>query len=295
MHINQLATYSLALIACVLVCRWQRPFGWFDHFSLVCVVTVCAFLQNTVCNNSYTSHSPQGIPIQQSQLYMIAINKLLAQMLMLIMLAVLTITISRIFLHLASNFTWINRQITRVNQRFMRLDQFPLSFNHLILLVTSITNILLLWLHSSSILQVTSILSFRFTGLSFRFTGSQLIIAYLLICFLVTLTRISRPFSSTDRWPILMNVITCTLLLFTGYAQQTIMQGHSKITSVKPWLTDPHIVLPPQTIAFGFLFAVLVSFMWVKRRFPQTYRSILKIGFGLTLVCAVLQWFIPGT
>ena len=288
MHINQLAAYSLALIAYVLVCRWQRPFGWFDHFSLLCVVTVCAFLQSTACNNSCVSHSPQGVPIQQSQLYMIAINKLLAQMLMLIVLAVLTITISRIFLHLASNFTWVDRQIMRANQRFMWLDHFPLPFNHFILLVTSITNILLLWLHSNSILRITTSI------LSFTFMRFQLIIASLLICSLATLIRISRPFNSNDRWFILINVVTCDLLLFTGYAQQTIMQDSSKITSVKPWLVDPHIVLPPQVIMFGLLFAVLVSFMWIKRRFPQTHRSMLKVGFGLTLACAVLQWLTPA-
>jgi len=285
MHINQLAAYSLALIAYILLCRWQRPFGWFDQFSLFCVVIVCAFLQSTACNYNGVSQSTQGIPIQQSQLYMIVINQLLAQVLMLIALVILTITISRIFLHLASDFTWVDRQITRVNRRFMWLDRFALPFNHFILLITSITNILLLWLHSSSILQVTSIQSF---------TRSQLIIAFLLICSLATLIRILHPFSSIDRWLILMNVITCALLLFTGYTQQTIMQDHFKITSVKPWLADPHIMFPLQSIAFGLLFATLVSLIWVRRRVPQTHRSMLKVMFGLTLVCAALQWLTPA-
>ncbi len=284
-HINQLAAYSLALIAYILLCRWQRPFGWFDQFSLFCVVIVCAFLQSTACNYNGVSQSTQGIPIQQSQLYMIVINQLLAQVLMLIALVILTITISRIFLHLASDFTWVDRQITRVNRRFMWLDRFALPFNHFILLITSITNILLLWLHSSSILQVTSIQSF---------TRSQLIIAFLLICSLATLIRILHPFSSIDRWLILMNVITCALLLFTGYTQQTIMQDHFKITSVKPWLADPHIMFPLQSIAFGLLFATLVSLIWVRRRVPQTHRSMLKVMFGLTLVCAALQWLTPA-
>ena len=159
-----------------------------------------------------------------------------------------------------------------------------MPLNHIILLVTSITNMLLLWLHSSSILQVTSTLPM---------TRSQLIIITLSVCSLATLMRILLPFSSTDRWLILINVITCALLLFTGYTQQTSVQNHMKVISVKPWLDDLHIMLPSQSIAFGLLFAPLASLMWIRRRIPQIYRSMLKIGFGLTLICATLQWLTP--
>jgi len=285
MHTDQLAAYSLVLIAYILIRQWRRPFGWFDQFSLLCVVTVCAFLQSAASNNNEASQSSHGIPTQLSQLYMIVINKLLAQALMLIVLAIPTIAISRIFLHLANDFSWVDRQITRVHQRFLWLDRVALPFNHIILLATSITNMLLLWLHSSSILQVTSALFM---------TRSQLIIIILSICSLATLIRISHPFSSTDRWLILINVTTCALLLFTGYTQQTSMQDHAKVISVKPWLDDLHIMLPSQSIAFGLLLAALASLMWVRRRIPQIYRSMLKIGFGLTLICAMLQWLIPG-
>ncbi len=102
--------------------------------------------------------------------------------------------------------------------------------------------------------------------------------------------RLSQPFSSTDRWIILINAIVCALLLFSSYAQQ---EQQSKIMRIK-LLADPHIVLPSQGIALGLLFAVLVSFMWVKRKFPQPYSSILKIGFSLALTCAILQWFAPS-
>jgi hypothetical protein len=124
--------------------------------------------------------------------------------------------------------------------------------------------------------------------------SKQLIIAFLLTACLIALVRISSPFSNIDRWIILINVIACTLLLFSGHAQQTSMQDSSKITSVKHWLADHQIVLPPQGVAFGLLLIALVSLMWIRRRIPQTYRNMLKIGFGLTLVCAVLQWFFPA-
>ena len=118
MHTDQLAAYSLVLIAYMLIRQWQRPFGWFDQFSLLYIVTVCAFLQSAACNNNEASQSSHGIPTQLSQLYMIVINKLLAQALMLIAVAIPAIAISRVFLHLANDFTWVDQQITRVHQRF---------------------------------------------------------------------------------------------------------------------------------------------------------------------------------
>jgi hypothetical protein len=83
------------------------------------------------------------------------------------------------------------------------------------------------------------------------------------------------------------------MLLFSSYSQQMTGQQQPQITSVKLWLADPHLVLPSQSIGLGLLFAILVSFMWVKRRFPQPYRSIQIIGFGLALICVLLQWLIP--
>jgi hypothetical protein len=85
----------------------------------------------------------------------------------------------------------------------------------------------------------------------------------------------------------LINTIVCALLLFNNYAQQ-----QSRTMTVNLRLADPQIVLPSQGIGFGLLLAILVSFMWVKRRFPQPYHSMLKIGFGLALACALLQWFV---
>ena len=292
-HLNQLTTFGLTLIIVILFYHRQHPFQWFEQFSLFYVAIVCALLQSAAwdIDNPFTSvsvrsQSPQGTPSTQSQLYLLAINKFLGQTLILIIIPVLVITISSIFLHLAREFAWVDRQLTRVTQRFNWLDQLVLRLNHLILLATSITSIFLLWLGTSDIAQLSSLTSVKFF--------KQLIIAFLVIASLIALIRMSSSFSNIDRWIILINVIACDLLLFSGHAQQIIIQGPSKITNVTPWLTDPQIVLPPQGAAFGLLLIALVSLMWIRRRIPQTYRSMLKIGFGLTLVCAVLQWFIPA-
>jgi serine/threonine protein kinase len=292
-HLNQLTTFGLSLIIVILFYHRQHPFKWFEQFSLFYVAIVCALLQSAAWDIEYPftsvsvhSQSPQGTTIAQSQLYLSAVNKLLGQALILIIIPVLVITISSIFLHLAGEFAWIDQQLTRVKQRFNWLDQLVLRLNHLILLATSITSLFLLWLANSDIAQLSSLMSVKFS--------KQLIIAFLLIASLIALVRISSPFSNIDRWIILINVIACDLLLFSGHAQQTSMQHSSKITSVKPWLADPQIVLPPQGVAFGLLLIALVSLMWIRRRIPQTYRSMLKIGFGLTLVCAALQWFFPA-
>ena len=181
------------------------------------------------------------------------------------------------FLSLAREFTWVDEQLMRLKQRFHWLDQLVLRLNHLILLVTCITNIFLLWLRNNdAILQLNPIFSFK--------TLSQLLIVSLLIGSVVALIQIPRPFRNIDRWLIFINVIACILLFLSGHAQQT---------NVKPWLTDPHIILPPEAIAFGLLLTALVSLMWLKRRISQVYRNMLKIGFSLTLACTVLQWFAP--
>jgi serine/threonine protein kinase len=292
-HLNQIAIYSLTLIIGILLYRWKHLFKGVEQFSLFYVAIACALLQSAAWNidNPFTStsvhlSSSPITTITQSQLYLLAINKFLAQALILIIITVLTIIVSSMFLHLAREFAWVDRQIVRVKQHFNWLDQLVLRLNHLILLVTSITSIFLLQLYASSMLRLTP------TWLSTLF--SRLIIFSLLICFVVTLIRISRPFSNIDRWLILINAIACALLLSGGFARQIIIQHSSKITNVKPWLADPHITLPPQAIAFGLLLTALVALMWVRRRISQTHRNMLKLGFGLTLACAALQWLNPA-
>lgn len=293
LHFNQLAAYSLVLIIGMLLSRWQYPFKWFEQFSLFYVVIICTLLQSDAWNieNFFTSAStllqdPKSTAIIESQLYLLTINKFLAQILILISMAIVVITISNMFLHLAREFAWVDQQIVRIKQRLYWLDQPILRLNHLMLLTTSISCISLLWLQNSSIEHFVSTSSFTVLR--------QLLIAFLLITSLVALIRISRPLNTIDRWIILINLIACSLVLLSGRTQQTIIQGNWKTTGVKPWLADPHIMFPPQTIAFGLLLAALVSLMWVRRRIPQTYRNMLKVGFGLTLACAVLQWFNPA-
>ena len=246
------------------------------------------------------SQGSQVITIDPSQLTMLVIKNLLTQSLTLLVLAGLVIAISGMFIYIAKDFAWADRQITRIKQRFTWLDKLVLRINHLILLAASITCIFLLWLGESERLLFSSTLIFETVSqlitfvLSLCSAGALLLIMLLLvICSIVTLVRLSLPFSHIDRWLILMNVIVCALLLFSGYAQRTTMQDHSQITSVKPWLADPHIVHSSQGIAFGLLLTTLVALLWGKRLIPQTYRNMLKVGFGLTLVCAVLQWFTP--
>jgi serine/threonine protein kinase len=284
-HTNQLITFGLALISGILLYRRQHPFKGFEQFSLFYVAITSALLQNAAWNidnipflASVHSQSAQATSTEEVQLYLLAINKLLAQMLMLFIIPVLVITISGIFLHLAREFTWVDEQLIRLKRHFNWLDQLVLRLNHLILLVTSITNIFLLWLRNNdAILQLNPIFSFK--------TLSQLVIVSLLIGSVVALIRISHPFRNIDRWLIFINVIACIVLFLSGHAQQT---------GVKPWLTDPHIILPPESIAFGLLLTALVSLMWLKRRIPQAHRSMLTIGFGLTLVCTILQWLAPS-
>ena len=307
MRINQLAACGLTLMACVLACRWRRPFRGFDQFSLICVATVCVFQQSAAWNmNSAStslpmpSQSSQTITIDQSQLVVLVITKLLTQAFILIVLIGLVIASSSVFVYLAKEFAWVDRQITRITQRFTRLDKLALQLNHLILLATSITCSFLLWLGENGRLQFTPTLVFETVSQLITFALSLcsagvllLIMLLLVVCAIVALVRLSRPFSHIDRWLILMNVIVSALLLFSGSTQQTTMQDQSQITSVRPRLADPHIVHPSQAVAFGLLLATLVSLLWIKRLIPQTYRNMLKVGFGLTLVCAVLQWFTP--
>jgi serine/threonine protein kinase len=283
-HINQLITFGLALISGILLYRRQHTFKGFEQFSLFYVAITSALLQNAAWNignlpflTSVHSQSAQATSTEELQLYLLAINKLLAQMLILFTTPVLVITISGMFLYLAREFTWVDEQLMKLKQRFNWLDQLVLRLNHLILLVTSVTNIFLLWLRNNDdILQLNPIFSSK--------TLSQLVIVSLLIGSVVALTRISHLFGNIDRWLIFINVIACIVLFLSGHVQQT---------SVKPWLTDPHIILPPEAIAFGLLLTTLVSLMWLKRRIPQTHRSMLTIGFGLTLVCTILQWLAP--
>jgi hypothetical protein len=283
-HVNQLITFGLALTSGILLYRQQHPFKGFEQFSLFYVAITSALLQNVAWNIDNLpflapahSQSAQATSTEELQLYLLAINKLLAQMLILFIIPVLVITISSMFLSLAREFTWVDEQLMRLKQRFHWLDQLVLRLNHLILLVTCITNIFLLWLRNNDdILQLNPIFSFK--------TLNQLVIISLLIWSIVALIRISRPFSNIDRWLIFINVVACTLLFLSGHAQQT---------NVEPWLTDPHIILSPEAIAFGLLLTTLVSLMWLKRRISQTYRNMLKIGFGPTLVCTILQWFAP--
>jgi len=299
MHLNQLITYGLILIIIVLFCRWLHPFRWFEQFSLFYVAIVGALLQNAAWNIDDPSTSPpvrsqnlQGTTMPQ--LYTLVINKLLAQAFTLIVLITLAIAIISIFLYLAYQFAWATRQMNRVRKRFTWVDKLDLHLNHILLLVTTITSISLLWLFGNSIsLLKPTLFTIPFNQQTYNLTLNQLIILLLIIGSLFALVRLSRPFSSMDRWIILINAIVCALLLFSSYIQQTAMQQQSKIMRVKPWLADPHIVLPSQGIALGLLFAVVVSFMWVKRRFPQPYRSLLKIGCGLALTCAILQWLAP--
>ncbi|HEX3643908.1 MAG TPA: serine/threonine-protein kinase, partial [Ktedonobacteraceae bacterium] len=307
MHINQLAAYGLTLMAGVLACRWRRPFRGFDQFSLVCVAAVCAFQQSAAwnMNSAFTSlpipsQSSQTVAIDQSQLVMLAITKLLTQAFILIVLIGLVIASSSVFVSLAKEFAWIDRQITKITQRFTCLEKLALQINHLILLATSITCSFLFWLGESGRLQFTSTLIFETVSQLITFALSLcsagvllLIMLLLVICSIVALVRLPRPFSHIDRWLILVNVIVSALLLFSGYTQQTAMQDHSQITSVRPRLTDPHIAHPSQAVVFGLLLATLISLLWGKRMIPQTYRNMLKVGFGLAVVCAALQWFTP--
>jgi hypothetical protein len=283
-HINKLIAFGLALISCTLLYRQKYPFKGFEQFSLFYVAITSALLQNAARNIdnlpfliSVHLQSAQVMSTEELQLYLLAINKLLAQMLILFIIPVLIITISSMFLSLAREFTWVDERLIRLKQRFHWLDQLVLRLNHLILLVTCITNIFLLWLRNKDdILQLNPILSFK--------TLNQLTIFFLLIASVVALIRISRPFRNIDRWLIFINVIACILLFLSGHAQQT---------NVRPWLTDPHIILPPEAIAFGLPLTTLVSLMWLRRRISQTYRNMLKIGFGLTLACTALQWLAP--
>ena len=283
-HVNQLITFGLALIFIILLYRQKHPFKGFEQFSLLYVAIISTLLQNAAWNIDHLpflasahAQSAQATSTEELHLYILAINKLLTQMLILFIIPVLVIIISSMFLSLAREFTWVDELLMRLKQRFHWLDQLVLRLNHLILLVTCITNIFLLWLRNNdAILQLNPIFSFK--------TLSQLLIVSLLIGSVVALIQIPRPFRNIDRWLIFINVIACILLFLSGHAQQT---------NVKPWLTDPHIILPPEAIAFGLLLTALVSLMWLKRRISQVYRNMLKIGFSLTLACTVLQWFAP--
>ncbi len=291
MHLNQLATYGLILIIASLFCRWQHPFRWFELFSLFYVAIVCALLQNAAWNLDNTFiYLPIHSQNPQLQIYLLAINKLFTQALMLLILTTLTITISSLFVRLGYYFTWSTQQISRVRKRFSWVDQLGLRLNHMLLFFTTITNIPLLWLFGNNIPLLDAIL---FNHQKDNLTLNQLMILILVIGSLVALVRLSRPLTGTDRWIILINALVCTMLLFSSYSQQMTGQQQPQITSVKLWLADPHLVLPSQSIGLGLLFAILVSFMWVKRRFPQPYRSIQIIGFGLALICVLLQWLIP--
>jgi hypothetical protein len=120
-----------------------------------------------------------------------------------------------------------------------------------------------------------------------------LLLAFIMMISIITLIRVSRPFNGIDRWIILTNGLACTLVLLVGKTQPTTMQDDWQLTSIKPWLADPHLMLSPQTLAFGLVLAALVSLMWIRRRIPQIYRNMLTIGFGFTLACALLQWLSP--
>lgn len=292
LHLNQLTAYGLVLIIGLLLYHWHHPSKQFEQFSLFYVVLVCTLLQNAIWNTDDLSSSSallQSSPsttITESQLYLLAINKFLTQLLILITMAILIIAINNLFLHLAREFAWVDRQVVRIKQRFNWLNYLIQQINHLILLTTNVTCTFLLWLQNSNIQHLNPLSLFT--------TIRLLIITILLIASIITLIRISRPFNTIDRWIILINAIACLLVLLSGKPQQTIIQDHWKITSFKPWIADPHLMLPPQTIAFGLLLTALVSLMWVRRRILQTHRNMLKIGFGLTLACALLQWFNPA-
>jgi hypothetical protein len=290
MHLNQLTAYGLVLIIIVLFCRWLHPFRWFEQFSLFYVAITCALLQNAawITSPPARSQSPQATTIAQPQLYTLVINKLLAQTFTVLVLATLAIAIVSIFLYLAYQFAWATRQMNNVRKRFTWVDQLGLRLEHILLLVTTITSISLIWLFGNSVSPLKpTLFIIPFNQQKYNLTLSQLIILLLVIGSIVALVRLSRPFSGTDRWIILINAVVCALLLFSSYAQQMTMQQQSKIVL---WLADPHIVLPSQGIALGLVLTVLISFMWTKRKFPQPYRSILIIGFGLALTCAILQW-----
>jgi serine/threonine protein kinase len=281
LHLNTLTMYGLILMLGILLYRWRRPFQWFEQCSLCYVIVVCTLLQSVAWNGD----DPLTSTITESQLYLLAINKFLAQALILITIAVLIIAISGMFLYLAREFAWIDRRIVRIKLRFHWLDPLVLRLKHLILLTMCITCVFLLLLHWNNISQ--------FKILSFSITLKQLLIALLFMASVVALVRISRPLNGIDRWIIFINALACLLVLWSGQAQYMIMHNGQRIASVKPWLADPHITLPPQTITYGLIVIALIALMWLKRRIPHTHRHMLKIGFGLTLVCALLQWFSP--
>ncbi len=300
-HLDQLTAYGLILIIVVLFCRRQRPFRWFEQSSLFYVATVCALLQNAAWNtdNLFTSlptHSQtlRRITITQPQLHLLTINKLLTQALTLLVLTTLTIAISNVFLRLGCYFTWPTRQINRIRKRFPWISQLSLRLDHILLFFMTIASIPLLWLFGDNISLLKHVLFIiPFNQQKDNLTVNQLMILLLGVSSLVALVRISRPFTGIDRWIILINALVCAMLLFSSSSPQMTIQQQSQIIGVKLWLADPQIVLPSQGIGFGLLFAVLVSFMWVKRHFPQPYHSLQIIGFGLALICTLLQWFIP--
>ncbi len=215
--------------------------------------------------------------INLPQIYLVAINELVARILMLIVVGGLLIAAIVVFLHIGRQYAWINRIVLNAKKRFQWVEQLVLRLDHVMVLVVTIACILLQLFFGSDVPIIPSSSSTQGIG----FTLSQVTALVLVLAVIIALFRLSRPFNWLDRLIVFVDAITCIPLLFSG---QT-----NFLPYVQQWIATPHIALPAQFVAIGLFVAALVSLTWLKLPFLRGNQGMLLTIFGIVLVCALLQ------
>jgi hypothetical protein len=292
LNINQLIVYGLLVTALLLLFRLKASFSSLDRIALYSVAIVCTLMQVSAwskATTAQTSSISHGALLTlgmadaaNSQLYITATNKLLAVILEIIVIGALFLMGCSVFLHLMRQYGWVARIIASVNRYFPWIDRFVRHLDHMVVLVVATTCVLLQLFFGEGEGLLADTLNLQGMIVSFN----QIVILLLILVAIIALFRLRRPFGVTDRLILLIDAIACLLLFFTGPRDKHVSLS---LPSIQHWIASPHLTVPSLYIAIGLLLAVLVSFVWLKRPFPATDRSLLLIVFGFALVCALLQ------
>jgi serine/threonine protein kinase len=316
--INQVFIYGLAAAGLLLLVRVARDITWIDRAAVFVVAFACTLLQSTfwsgvVQQAELSLPGVDGPSPMPAQLSIIAVNQLVADGLLLVVVSGLMLSVLILLIRSLRQLPSIDRRVAAMAQDFNWVEGFARLIDRLIVfgILLTATLLVLFFGKTERLLQQSFKIGSQGTAVV---TVGEICVAVLGVLACISFLRTcipkkangspyspARAGSSTmrllnrwDRLTVFIAVVVCMVLVFQNRIVQQISSPISR--GLQEGSGRLLQVMPPALLLFLGLVAVgLLSFLWLKRavssiRVDRLLRFVLIIFFGGTIACALLHF-----
>ncbi|GCE08116.1 hypothetical protein [Dictyobacter aurantiacus] len=283
---TQIVIYGLIIAGVLMLIRWlftrfSGTFTFWDHVMLFFTALVCAQLQVFPWESSVLLTQTPELQATFSTL-----NNSIAGSLTWLMLAGSIGVLALLLLPLARQITQIERVATLISERASWLVHVPVWFEHMLIASTASGCALLIGLYGLT--DPTPAILYAIGGIGI--TWYQIAALLFVILAIISIGRLTRPLTRSDRFLLLMNIVLCTVFYVAKGVPQIPLSS-----VLQNWDEGAYNSQLPNLL-FGMLLAgmALIFLWWSTNQKRSGDRRLLQIIFVLALTSSVLQLWVSS-